>query len=138
MYLYTISMKKAFAFLMLIGLFAACAPAQAFLFFGKHHKEKKKEKQHRRRVAAIQHKQAYRTLPYNSSTGHNEFSLLSEKEQKKRDEYHLYPRTQEQLKHIKRMKSPEIGNSKGDKGDGKDDAGKSDKAAGDDKAADSK
>ncbi len=131
-------MKRVAAFLLIVCLLCTYMPAQAFLFWGKHHKEKKREKQHRRRVAAIQHKQAYRTLPYNSSTGHNEFSLLSEKEEKKRDEYHLYPRTQEQLKHIKRMKSPEIGNSKGDKGDGKDDAGKSDKAAGDDKAADSK
>ena len=131
MYLYGISMKKLVAFLVVICLLCAYVPAQAFLFWGKKHHQKKIEKMRRRRHAAVQAKQAYRTVPHDGSTGHHEFYLLSDKEQKERDQYHLYPRTAKELKHVKRHNSPII--SKMDK-DGKSD----NKASAEDKGGESK
>ncbi len=132
MYLYHISMKKLVAFLVVISLLCTCVPAQAFLFWGKKHHQKKIAKMRRRRHAAVQAKLAYRTVPHDGSTGHHEFYLLSDKEQQERDQYHLYPRTAKELKHVKRHNSPIISKK------GKDGKGEDSKTAPDDKAGDSK
>jgi hypothetical protein len=92
-------MKKLFL-LLIIAVFVADVPAQAFLFWGKSHKEKKMEKAKKRKLEEMRAEQGYRTLPYDFNTGHTEFATLSKKEQRMRSRHHMYPLRKKYLKEI--------------------------------------